>query len=113
MRWMLLGDFFKISSWVFAMPMLAYADMRSYLIGEFFWNAAFVSITAIVLSSGQGIESIGILFLILYVLYFLYTYFYCVRKYRFRLTNAMAISWILGLIFLLLLSFVISQFQAF
>lgn len=113
MRWMLLGDFFKISSWVFAMPMLAYADMRSYLIGEFFWNAAFVSITAIVLSTGHGIESIGILFLILYVLYFLYTYFYCVRKYRFRLTNAMAISWILGLIFLLLLSFVISKFQAF
>ena len=113
MRWMLLGDFFKISSWVFSMPMLAYADMRPYLIGEFFWNAAFVSITAVVLYSGQGIESIGIVFLILYVLYFLYTYSYCVKKYQFRLTNAAAISWILGLIFLLLLSAVISQFQVF
>ena len=107
MRWMLIGDFFKISSWVLAMPMLAYVDMRPYLISEFLWNCSFVCASAVLMSMGHGIESVGIVYCILYIVYFMYTYFYCFKKFQFRIDRGLLMAWIAGLIFLVSLSFVI------
>lgn len=105
MRWMLLGDFFKISSWVMAMPMLAYADMKPYVISEFLWNAVFVFFSYIALKMGEDIESIGIIFMVLYFLYFSYAYFYSTRKFKLALTAKMKLTWISGFIFLCIISF--------
>ena len=105
MRWMLLGDFFKISSWVMAMPMLAYADMRPYVISELLWNAGLVLLGYIALRMGAGIENIGIIFMILYFLYFLYTYFYCKRKFKLNLNLNLKLIWMSGFVFLFGISF--------
>ena len=108
MRWMLLGDFFKISSWVLAMPMLAYADMRPYVISELLWNAGLVLLGYIALRMGAGIENIGIIFMILYFLYFLYTYYYCKRKFKLTLSLNLKLTWISGFAFLFGISFLTS-----
>lgn len=105
MRWMLLGDYFKIASWVMAMPMLAYADMKPYMIGEFLWNAVFVFFSYKFLKMGADIESIGILFMALYFSYFSYAYLYCTRKFELVLTVRLKLTWLSGLLFLSGMSF--------
>lgn len=104
MRWMLLGDFFKIASWVLAMPMLAYADIRPYVLSEFFWNIGFVLLTYISLNMGGGIENIGIVFMILYIVYFLYAFFYCVKKFKIKIGAKLFSIWSSGFAILLVLS---------
>jgi O-antigen/teichoic acid export membrane protein len=106
MRWMLLGDFFKISSWVMAMPMLAYADMKPYVVSEFLWNVALVLLAHIALRVGSGIESIGVIFMCLYFLYFLYTYTYCKKKFKLALSPKLKLIWLSGFVFLSGISFI-------
>ena len=105
MRWMLIGDFFKISSWVMAMPMLAYADMKPYVVSEFLWNVWFIFFSYLLLKIGASIDNIGIVFMILYFLYLSYTYFYCARKFKFYLPIRLVLTWIFGFVFLCVISF--------
>lgn len=105
MRWMLIGDFFKISSWVMAMPMLAYADMKPYVVSELLWNFGFIFFSYLLLKIGASIDNIGIVFMILYFLYLSYTYFYCARKFKFYLPIRLVLTWIFGFVFLCVISF--------
>ena len=107
MHWMLLGDFFKISSWVMAMPMLAYADMKPYVISEFLWNIGLVIFGCFALQMGAGIESIGVIFLVLYMTYFLYTYLYCRRKFNLKIGFKLGLVWALGFSFLVGISLLV------
>jgi hypothetical protein len=34
LRWTLIGDYFKVTSWILSIPLLAAADMRSFLIAD-------------------------------------------------------------------------------
>ena len=106
MRWMLLGDFFKISSWVMAMPMLAYADIKPYVLSELLWNFGLAILAYISLKMGAGIENIGIVFMILYIFYFIYTYFYCKKKFQLKIGFKLFLIWILGFGFLAGISFI-------
>lgn len=107
MRWMLLGDFFKISSWVMAMPMLAYADMRPYVISELLWNTALGLGGYLLLRMGANIDSIGMLFAALYLLYFFYTFFYCKKKFNLKLKSKIKVIWLSGFLFLFGISFLV------
>ena len=87
MRWMLIGDLFKGLSWVLAFPMLAFSEMK-----WFFWTEALFSLgTAggawIWLSSGGGIEGLGVIFLILYSLYLPMMVYYVRIKHGFKLNQ--------------------------
>ena len=104
MRWMLLGDFFKISSWAMAMPMLAYSDIRPYVISEFLWNFGLSLLAYFSLAMGGSIENIGIIFMILYVFYFLYTYFYCRNKFKLKINLNLFLIWGIGFLFLFSIS---------
>lgn len=42
LRWTLLGDYFKVASWILSIPMLAAADMRAFLIADLSACVAFV-----------------------------------------------------------------------
>lgn len=80
MRWMLLGDFCKVISFVLAMPMIAFADTRAFLAGEVGWNLAMLGGTFLALRSGLGLESLGALFAASYLGYLAYAWGYCRRK---------------------------------
>jgi len=101
-RWMLIGDYFKVSAFVLAFPMLAYADMRTFLWSE----TVFISIQAlgvyIAIMHWGHMEGIGITFLIVYAAYFLFTISYCYQRFGFFLSK-MLFSWWLGGLFLVTL----------
>lgn len=80
MHWMLIGDFFKVLSFVVAMPMLARADLKAFLAGEIGWNLVMFVGARAALRTHLGIESIGAVFAISYLLYLLYALAYCARR---------------------------------
>lgn len=100
-RWMLVGDYFKVCSWVFAMPMLAYKDMNVFFWTELSWNMGLLILSYIGIIYYNDIQLIGTAFLILYVFYFVYSIFYAHNKHSVVLTKNSLVHWILGLLLII------------
>jgi len=104
LRWMLIADYFKAASWVLGYPMVAYADMRRYVVMESFWQLGFLSASIVSLIYLNSIEGVGIGFMILYILLFFYTLHYARSYHSFRLPTRQAVMWMLGLGLIILAS---------
>ncbi len=102
MRWMLIGDLFKGISWVLGFPMLAFSDMK-----WFFWSEVLFSLTItgsawVWISFGGGVEGLGFLFMILYLVHMPVMALYVRAKHGFVVTW-MEMGYFLGGITLVLL----------
>jgi O-antigen/teichoic acid export membrane protein len=100
-RWMLIGDYLKITSWVLAMPMLAYADMKVFFWTEIAWRGAFTGIVAWSLFQWKDIQGVGIGFLGLYAVYLLYVLHYCRSRHALTLNRRIIGLWLAGLVIIL------------
>jgi len=109
-RWMLIGDYLKVTSWVFAVPMLAYADMRTYLYSEIIWHVFFLSGAYFSLIYWKCLEGIGISFLVAYIFYLIFTIQYCRSRHKFFSTQPATRHWTIG--FLLLLTASLYNWEA-
>jgi hypothetical protein len=98
MRWMLLGDYFKVAAWVVAMPVLAYANMKVYFWTESLWNVGLLGFVLLATQQIHSLEWIGIGFLLLYVALLAFYLYYSRVKYHFIVPRRLAISWLLGLL---------------
>ncbi|MDC0124530.1 oligosaccharide flippase family protein [Gammaproteobacteria bacterium] len=96
LRWMLIGDFFKIISWVFAIPVLANADMRVYFWIEAFWNIGFVLLSSLAIYVFEQIQGISIAFIFLYACTIILYVKYAQRHYDFRLSLDLLLPWVGG-----------------
>lgn len=96
-RWMLMGDYFKVGAWVLAMPVLAYANMRVFFWTEMLWNGGFLIFAALSLFVFGSMQGIGTGFLIMYVLSFAFYLYYARIRYQFRMTKAIGVTWLTGL----------------
>lgn len=83
MRWMLIGDYLKVASWVLALPMVAYAHMKRFFWSEILANAGFLCFTICCLLVGADIEWIGVGFLVVYACYLAYTVYYISSEFFF------------------------------
>jgi O-antigen/teichoic acid export membrane protein len=104
MRWMLIGDFFKAVSYILAYPMVAFNDMK-----WFFWTDVLFSLGFAVtfwawLFQGGGIEGLGTIFMLVYILYLLFTMFYIRVKHGFVFTQGDVGRFLAALALILLLS---------
>ncbi len=104
MQWMLMGDYFKVSSWVLAMPMLAYRDMKVFFWTELLWYLGLLILSYIGIFYYNDLQFIGVAFLILYIFYFVYTLFYAHSKHSVILTSSSLVHWILGLLLIIVAS---------
>jgi PST family polysaccharide transporter len=100
-RWMLIGDYFKVAGWVFAMPMLAYADMRAFFVTEVVWNLTFLVISSVSVRLFGSLQVVGVVFLIMYVFYLGYVLYYVVKCYRVSVDIQMTLSWSIGLVLII------------
>lgn len=73
MTWQLIGDFFKIGSWVVSYIMLGKALFRPYLISEVVAALVFYSLS-VILSSRNGPAGVGMAYAITYCLYWIGIY---------------------------------------
>jgi PST family polysaccharide transporter len=85
MRWMLIGDFFKGISWVLSFPMLAFHEMKWFFWSEVLFTLGLAVFGWLILLMGGSVESLGILFLILYLCYSAIMAFYAFLVHGFSL----------------------------
>lgn len=97
LRWMLIGDYIEILSWVFAIPMIAYANMRAFFLVEAAWNVGFIAFAALSLFGFNSMQGIGIGYLLVYVGYLTYCLYYVRSRHQFPLTRVVIGPWLLGL----------------
>lgn len=103
-RWMLIGDYLKVSSWILSIPMVAYVDMKSFFWTEISWNTGFLIMSYLAIYYNY-MEGIGIAFVIMYAFYLIYMIIYCRIRFHLSLTKKMTLHWIVGLALILLVSF--------
>jgi len=96
-----VGDYLKATSWVLAMPMLAYADMKVFFWTEIAWRGAFAGIAAWSLFQWKDIQGVGIGFLGLYAVYLLYVLHYCRSRHALTLNRRIIGLWLAGLVIIL------------
>lgn len=68
--WQLLGDFFKISSWLLAYLMIAKTMIKQYILTEIIFSSTFVALS-ILLVNLNGLEGIPQAYLINYIISFI------------------------------------------
>jgi O-antigen/teichoic acid export membrane protein len=83
MRWMLIGDYFKVLSWVFSFTMLAYADIKMFLLTEIIWGAMTLAGSYAAVHWTHSLEHLGVIFMVLYMLYFVVMAIYVRRRHAF------------------------------
>lgn len=104
MRWMLIGDCFKVLSWVFGYTMIAYSDMRTYLMTEIIWGSLMLCGSAISVLSFNSLQGIGVSFIALYVTYLGYTCYYVYNRNYLKLDKRIIMQWLIGIILVLSVS---------
>lgn len=103
-RWMLIGDYFRAAAWVLTMPMLAYAQMRIFLVVEGLWSVGFLVLSSASVLVLDSIQMIGASYLFLNAAYFAYATYYAHSKHGFSIKGNHMSFWIGGLILIALSS---------
>lgn len=102
-RWMLIGDYLKVSSWILSIPMVAYADMKSFFWSEILWNIGFLIFSYFAMYYNY-LEGVGIAFVIMYLIYLIFMVIYCRTRFQLTFTKKMIFHWTIGLILILTVS---------
>jgi O-antigen/teichoic acid export membrane protein len=98
LRWTLVGDYLKVSSWVLSIPMLASADMRAFLASDLSAFAVFAAGAAIFGHFRGAAEGTAIAFVAMYVAHFAICGSIAWKRYGFRPGTRMALIWTGGLL---------------
>lgn len=96
-QWMLIGDFFRATAWVFGMSILAYADMKVFFWKEVLRDGFFLMGSFIALRWCHSVEWIGLSFMLLNMLNLVYLFYYARTRHQFTLTKSILIHWLVGL----------------
>lgn len=105
-RWMLIGDFIKITAWVLAIPVLANADMKVYFWVETFWNIGFVLLSALAIFVFEQLQGISIAFMVLYACVLIFYLRYVRRVYGLSLSPDLFLPWAGGLCVVVIASWI-------
>lgn len=104
-RWMLIADYLKITSWIFAITILASASMkRHYLYAEVFWNLGFILLSALSIFEFEQLQGIGIGIIGLYLCTNVYYLHYIKKNYTVNLSLNLIGPWLLGLAMIVIIS---------
>lgn len=103
-RWMVIGDYFKISAWVLSIPMLARAYMRPYFLFSLCWNMVFILTSYAFISMGGVIEYIGLAYLLTNIVYVFLSVIYWHRYRGLKFTVSLIKLWFAGLFTVILYS---------
>jgi O-antigen/teichoic acid export membrane protein len=97
LRWMLIGDYLKISGWILSVPMLASGDMRMYFAAEITGYAVFVTAAAVLTRWWSPAESAAIAFVLMYVAHTIFCAARAATRYRYRPERSTLTVWLAGL----------------
>lgn len=101
LRWTLLGDYIKITGSILALPMLALADIKVFVLSEIVLQLAFASSSRIFSSFVSPAEAAAMAFLAMYVVYLGVCYIYAHWRCSFSPSGAALFLWCVGLLIIL------------
>ncbi len=98
LRWTLVGDYLKVSSWVLSIPMLASADMRVFLAADLSAYAVFAAAAAAMGHFRGAAEGTAIAFVLMYAAHLAVCGAIAWLRYGFRPGPRTALIWAAGLL---------------
>jgi antigen flippase len=101
LRWTLLGDYLKVSSWVLATPMLATRDVGAFLKSDLIAHAVFLGSAIWLARIVKPAEGAAIGFVASYAVYFAICYLYARVRHGFRFGAAGLSLWLTGLVLII------------
>jgi O-antigen/teichoic acid export membrane protein len=102
LRWTMLGDYLKISGWVFGMLLIARAERRWFALSELAWQGTVLGTVALFLHHSH--ETVGMVYLFANSGYLLFVWLHAHKKYSLRIDKQSIRHWLLGLAMVALLS---------
>jgi PST family polysaccharide transporter len=84
LRWTLVGDYFKVTAWVLAMPMIALADMRAFLAADAVAQVVFLGLSFLLARVRAPAEAAAMAFVASYALELVVCYGYVRRRIGWR-----------------------------
>jgi O-antigen/teichoic acid export membrane protein len=103
LRWTLLGDYLKLTSWIFSIPMLAAADLRSFLTADLAAYGTFALGAVVLARSGSAAEAAAMAFVLMYAVHLVVCAGYAWR-HQFRLDLRTGLVWTGGLLLISVVS---------
>ncbi len=97
LRWTLVGDYLKISSWVLSISMLAAADMRAFLGADLVAYTVFAAGAAVAARFRGAAEGAAMGFVLMYAAHLLVCGWIVIRRYGFRPGARLVTLWMAGL----------------
>jgi len=104
LRWMLIGVYLSAASWVVAMPVLSFPNMRVYFWVTNLWYVGLLIFSVIAIMLLKSMEFIGLGFTILYALHLAFYIHFVHVRHGFSLTKRLKTSWFLGLFLVIVAS---------
>lgn len=97
LRWTLLGDYLKVSSWILSVPMLAAADMKLFVASDLAATATFVGAALLFTGWHEPAESAAIAFFLMYAVHGIISLLYVRFRQGIRLGSRTVALWTAGL----------------
>jgi O-antigen/teichoic acid export membrane protein len=96
-RWMLIGDYFKVTSWCFGMILLANMNMRIFFWKQIILLLFFFSFSYLSLKYFTNMQGIGVGFMVMNILNLAFLVYYTLARYHIKLEKSLFVSWFIGL----------------
>jgi O-antigen/teichoic acid export membrane protein len=97
LRWTLLGDYLKVTSWILSIPILAAGDMKMFLAADLAAYGVFVAVSTGLASALAAASGAAIGFVAMYATHLILCAIYLRRKLRVAPARGAVAAWLLGL----------------
>ena len=97
LRWTLLGDYLKVTSWILSIPILAAGDMKTFLAADLAAYGVFAAVAAGFAPVVTAASGAAIGFVAMYAAHTLLCAIYLWRRMRFVPARGALTAWVLGL----------------
>ena len=97
LRWTLLGDYLKVTSWILSIPILAAGDMKMFLAADLAAYGVFVAVAIGLAPAVTAASGAAIGFVAMYAAHLILCAIYLRRKLRFVPARGALAAWVLGL----------------
>jgi len=100
-RWMLIGDYLKISGWVFAMALIANRYTSALIISSILWDTGLLLSTWLCYTLGAGLEFVGFSIMVLHAIASTFCYLYVKKRVGYIPSMRFFVTWLLGLLLII------------
>lgn len=97
LRWTLLGDYLKVTSWILSVPILAVADMKMFLAADLVAYGVFVAVAVGLAPAVTAASSAAVAFVAMYATHLLLCAIYLWHRLRFVPAVSAVAAWMAGL----------------